>query len=637
MRTRENGFFIKVILFCLTVLVVLSSAQLATAMETFNKFHADIKIKEDSSVEVTEEILVNVENIEINRGIIRSIPVEYRDEEGNSVKLRLEVIDIKLDGQDISWSSVRAGINVDVKIGDSKKVISKGLHTFLIKYQVERHIGFFEDHDELYWNVTGKDFSFPVLEASCKVALPGKNFGEGFNTIEWYVGQHGTKGDNSRARLDSGKILTTDTLQPGEILTVVYTWPKGLISPPPPPARDNEKAQGGIAAATFVLISGWFWIAWKKWGKDPNKKAVIPLFYSPDNASPAFLRYVRDMRLDQTGFTAAIIGLAVKGAIKIKEVEGEKTFFGKGKGHFVLYEEDTEPEVLQPEEEALMIQLFPGSMGSVALLQDNAGIISSAMRSLTRNLRKMNSLIFTKNTDKMIPGIVLYGLGTAASFPFSGEYPLNTLMAGVCGLLVIALGMRLSKAANTGIQNIKQFFKRAFPALAVILVGSISLTSEGMSPITFILFLASAGIIAVMRPLMVSRTSKGSNILSNAEGLKLYMDTAEKERLEMFNPPEETPELFEKLLPYALALDVAKTWGNRFESVLTKAGYKPEWYSGPSPYLFLSGAGLSDFSSNLGSSLGQSMAAQSTPGKSSGMGGGGFAGGGGGGGGASGW
>ena len=637
MRIRRDALFIKTALLFAAVFIILSAAQLAEARETFNRFHADIMIKEDSSVQVTEEILVNVENIEINRGIIRSLPVEYRGKDGTSVELGLEIINIKLDGQDIPWSSVRSGINADVKIGDPNKIIPRGLHTFLIKYQVERHIGFFDDHDELYWNVTGKDFSFPVLEASCRVALPGKNFGEGFNTIEWYVGRHGTKGDNTRAILDSGSVKTTGTLDPGEVLTVVYTWPKGLVTPPPPPARDNEKAQGGIAAATLALISGWFWYAWKKWGKDPDKKTVIPLFYAPDGTSPAFLRYVRDMRLDQTGFTAAIIGLAVKGAIKIQEVEGRDTFFGKGKGHFVLYEKDTEPEELQPEEEALMMQLFPGSIDSVALVQDNGDVISGAMRSLARNLRKANSAIFTRNTDKMIPGLALYGLGTAASYPFSGEYPLNSIMAGVCGLLIIALGMRLSKAANTGSQNIMQFFGRAFPAIAVGLVGSIGLGGEGILPVTFALFVASAGVIAVMRPLMVSRTTRGSNILSEAEGLRLYMDTAEKERLEMFNPPEETPELFEKLLPYALALDVAKTWGNRFESVLTKASYKPEWYSGPSPYLFLNGSGLNNFTSSLGSSLGQSMAPQSAPGTSSGMGGGGFAGGGGGGGGAKGW
>lgn len=637
MRNSRNRPFKITLLFCAAVFAIFSGVKATEARETFNRFDAEIVINENSSVEVTEEILVNVENIDINRGIIRSLPVEYRDEKGNSTELGLEITDIKLDGQNIPWSSVRAGINVDVKIGDPNKIISRGLHTFLIKYRVERHIGFFEDHDELYWNVTGKDFSFPVLEASCRVALPGKNFGEGFNTIEWYVGRYGIKGDNSRARQDSGSVFTVGPLQPGEVFTVVYTWPKGLVTPPPPPAKDNEKAQGGIAAATFALISGWFWYAWKRWGKDPDDKTVIPLFYPPDGSSPAFLRYVRDMKVDQTGFTAAIIGLAVKGAIRIVEVEGQKTFFGMGKGHYVLYESDTVPEILQPEEEALMMQLFPGSIKRVALVQDNSDYISGAMRSLARNLSKTNSEIFTKNTDKMLPALAIYGLGTAGTYPFSGEYPLNTIMASVCGLLILALGMRLSKAANTGGQNVRQFIGRAFPAAVIGIVGSLALTGEGISPLTLVLFAASAGLTAVMRPLMVSRTQKGSIVLSETEGLRLYMDTAEKERLEMFNPPDETPELFERLLPYALALDVAKTWGNRFEKVLTQAGYRPEWYSGPSPFLFLNGPGLNDFSSSLGSSIGQSMAPRSAPGTSSGMGGGGFAGGGGGGGGAKGW
>lgn len=637
MRKHKIKLSLKALILSAAISVLFTAVTGAAAKETFNNFDARIRIYEDSSVEVTEEILVNVENIEINRGIIRSFPVEYRDGKGNSIELGFEVTDIRLDGQEIQWSSVRSGTNVDIKIGDPDRIISKGLHTFLIKYRANRHIGFFEDHDELYWNVTGKDFNFPVLKASCMVALPERNFGEGFNTIEWYVGKDGSKGESGRARLDSGTVVTEGTLEPGEVFTVVYTWPKGLVTPPPPPARDNSKAQGGIAAATLALISGWFWYAWKKWGKDPDKKTIIPLFYPPDGSSASFLRYVRDMRLDQTGFTAAIIGLAVKGAIKIVEIEGRETFFGKGKGHYVLHENDSEPEGLRPEEEALMMQLFPGSIDQVALVQDNSDIISGAMRSLARNLREANSAIFTRNTDKMLPALGLYALGAAATYPFSGEYPLNTLMVSVCGLLIIALGMRLSKAANTGGQNIRQILGRAFPAAAIALVGSVALGGEGMSPVTLMVFTASAGLIAVMRPLMVSRTVKGSSILSDAEGLKLYMDTAEKERLEMFNPPEDTPELFEKLLPYALALDVAKTWGNRFEKVLAKAGYKPEWYTGPSPYLFLNGSGLSDFSSNLGSSIGQSMASKSAPGTSSGMGGGGFAGGGGGGGGAKGW
>ena len=124
MRNGTNYLLKITVLLCAAVFVILSGAKLTEAREAFNRFNADIIINENSSIEVTEEILVNVENIEINRGIIRSLPVEYRDEKGNSTELGLEIRDITLDGQDIPWSSVRSGINVDVKIGDPDKIIS---------------------------------------------------------------------------------------------------------------------------------------------------------------------------------------------------------------------------------------------------------------------------------------------------------------------------------------------------------------------------------------------------------------------------------------------------------------------------------------------------------------------------------
>ncbi|MDO5563591.1 MAG: DUF2207 domain-containing protein, partial [Synergistaceae bacterium] len=157
------------------------------------------------------------------------------------------------------------------------------------------------------------------------------------------------------------------------------------------------------------------------------------------------------------------------------------------------------------------------------------------------------------------------------------------------------------------------------------------------SPFTILLFMASAAVVCVMKPLMMARTKSGLQLLTDIQGLALYMNTAEKERLEMFNPPEETPELFEKLLPYALALDVAKTWGNRFEKILEKAEYKPDWYVGPTPFLFAVSDGFGDFASDFGGTLNDSMTPKSAPGSSSGLGGGGFSGGGGGGGGGSGW
>ena len=115
------------------------------------------------------------------------------------------------------------------------------------------------------------------------------------------------------------------------------------------------------------------------------------------------------------------------------------------------------------------------------------------------------------------------------------------------------------------------------------------------------------------------------------------MEVAEKDELNLRNPPEKTPQLFEALLPYALALGVDQQWGERFASTLagirdaSGQPYHPAWYHGS----WNSSTNMaSDLSSGFNTALAQSV---SPPGSSSGGGGGGFSGGGGGGGGGGGW
>ena len=143
--------------------------------------------------------------------------------------------------------------------------------------------------------------------------------------------------------------------------------------------------------------------------------------------------------------------------------------------------------------------------------------------------------------------------------------------------------------------------------------------------------------------LMRAPTLTGRKILDKIEGFKMCLSIAEKERLNLLNPPDKTPELFEKYLPYAFALDVEQEWSEQFSGVLSKAygpsaDNAPRWYSGPSWHTL----GASGFTSSLGSSLTTAVSSaasssSSSPGSSSGGGGGGSSGGGGGGGGGGGW
>jgi uncharacterized membrane protein len=146
--------------------------------------------------------------------------------------------------------------------------------------------------------------------------------------------------------------------------------------------------------------------------------------------------------------------------------------------------------------------------------------------------------------------------------------------------------------------------------------------------------------------LLKAPTVAGREILDQIEGFKMYLGVAEKDRLNLENPPERTPQLFEMFLPYALALGVEQKWSEQFAGVLAAAGavpgqnnYSPAWYSGDS----WSHVGAASFAGALGGSLAGAISSASTaPGSGSGGdggggGGGGSSGGGGGGGGGGGW
>jgi len=120
----------------------------------------------------------------------------------------------------------------------------------------------------------------------------------------------------------------------------------------------------------------------------------------------------------------------------------------------------------------------------------------------------------------------------------------------------------------------------------------------------------------------------------------MFLGAVDGDHLNRAAPPQQTPEVFEKFLPYALALDVEQDWAEKFSGVLGAAGtvegnaasaYTPSFYSGPG----WNGSGGASFAAPFSSSFSSAIASSSA---APGSGGGGASGGsGGGGGGGGGW
>ena len=160
----------------------------------------------------------------------------------------------------------------------------------------------------------------------------------------------------------------------------------------------------------------------------------------------------------------------------------------------------------------------------------------------------------------------------------------------------------------------------------------------------FGIIVAAISINVIFHHLLKAPTLAGRALMDRVDGFKAFLTAVDADRLQTMIPPDKTPQLFERFLPFALALGVEHAWSEQFAQILARAatvdssgrgtGYSPSWYSGGGFTSFSASEFTSGFSSSFSSAISSSSTA---PGSSSGSGGGGSSGGGGGGGGGGGW
>ncbi len=551
----------------------------AAADERILDYHSDILVRQDGTMEVTETIKVRAEGRQIRRGIYRDYPTRYKDRLGNDVQVEYEPISVSRDGLPEDFHSESRQNGVRTYFGAADRLLSPGDYTYTYRYNAGRMLGFFDNHDELYWNVTGLGWDFTIDAASAAVWFEFDVPLDMFD-LDGYTGGSGERGSDFTAQADTSgraRFDTTRPLAPQQGLTIVVGWPKGYIEEPGRATRIawllSDNANLLVALAGLLGLFAYYIPVWHHFGRDPEKGPIVTRYEPPRDLSPASLRYIRQMRYDDKAMTAAIISLAVKGYLRIEK---------SGKKHTLQRQETPGTRApLAAGEKALLSALFSG--GSDIVLDNKNHEILGRARSLHRASLKRDyaNRYFRTNGAMNLPGILL--------------------------TVVVAI-----VALNVG---------------------------SGPSPLVFVVIAAMVVMIFVFAVLMKQPTGLGRKILDEMEGFKDFLQIAEKDELNLRNPPEKTPALFESYLPFALALGVEQEWSERFARILAGlrspdgSPYHPSWYSGSWSGLNLSSA-TSSLSSGLGSAISSSVSA---PGSSSGGGGGGSSGGGGGGGGGGGW
>lgn len=578
--------FLKKILliFCLSfsfLLVNLAHAQSQDlSIERILNFASEITINQDSSLLVKETIVVNCLGDQIKRGIYRDFPTTYQNGFFQT-KVPFDLISVKRDGQPDSYHFESLSNGIRLYIGRSDYFLPHGVYTYEIIYQTARQLGYFNDHDELYWNVTGNGWVFPIDQATAKVILAGPAK-EDFK-IAAYTGPMGSKEQNFKANIGDDGIFffTTKPLNSYEGLTIVVGWPKGYVHELTASEKQANfwRDNGGIfvawGLALAVLI--YYVLIWFLVGRDPKKGAIIAEYEPPINLSAAEVGYLKKMGYSQKLLSAQIIQMAIKGLLVIT---GGKKFFGKSYELTRVQAPAKQPSLAEKE---ILDNLFGAGL-TLKLENDNYQKIQDAVKALIKQLKgvNQNSQYFKTNFVYWLIGLIL-GL-------FAVVFLIATMMPTLAAYLSFAIIVLLV------------FFNILFFKLIKV------------------------------------PTVLGRKLMDQIEGFKLFLAVTEKDRMNFHNPPEKTPELFEKCLPYALALGVEQKWAEQFNEVFARLreqgrDYSPGWYSGHFDSL-----AIGSFAGSLGSSFSHSVSSAATPpGSSSGFGGGGGSGGGGGGGGGGGW
>ncbi|HWN19672.1 MAG TPA: DUF2207 domain-containing protein [Gemmatimonadales bacterium] len=561
------------------LLLLLLSATPAQAQRslTIKRFDATIVVTPDGSVDVTESITAGFTGSW--NGIFRTVPVEYRTPQGFNWTLRLDLLGVTDgDGRPLEVESSRERHYIKYKIRVPGAV--DATRTVLIHYRAANGLRFLEDHDELYWNVTGDEWDVPIEVATARIELPAA--ATGVRAIA-FNGVYGSTARDAVVKTEGTTVRVTmpHRLDFHEGLTAVVGWDKGLVSPP----SEAEKAVGVLASnwplGIPILVFLAMFTLWRRVGRDPRRLPVAVQYEPPDSITPAEAGTLMDESADMRDITATVTDLAVRGHLRIEEREQSALFGLITRQEYIFHR--LEPAGLPPlvaHEEQVFRGIFARGKNEVKL--------SELENEFYKILPAVKTQIFKRLIDR--------GLYRSRPDRVKSHWRVGAIV--VVGLII---------------------------SLGVVLSAKFQLT-----PVPFILAALVTGLIVFLfSRYMPARTTAGARTLERLLGFEEFLSRVEKENYERV---VKTPEMFERYLPFAMAFGVERKWAKAFQNIYREP---PKWYVGSNSSAFDLGRlsnSLSDLSDRAQSVMTSSPRSSSGSGFSSGGSSGGGSGGGGGGG-----
>jgi uncharacterized membrane protein YgcG len=561
-------------IYFITLLVILSlvfignNSALADSQEIIRNFESNILVKEDSSVEIQETINYDF-GLNQRHGILRYIPFRYPLEDKVLI-LDYQVLSVQDEEKNnVEHNVHEEGDNFVVKIGSPNELIS-GQKTYIIRYLLKGVVNYFDDHDELFWNVTGNNWQVPIEHSAAYFALD--NFFDeasldDFQTI-CYTGILGSKESNCQIeKALSARVISFEAfnLGPKEGLTITIAWPKGFT--PETERQYTEITEGKIIQPInlytpsgeislfgkflfalqyllflfpLVLLIFLFNLWWKK-GRNPRAmRSIMAEYEAPENLSPAEAHIIITEGSINLGkmATATLIDLARRGYFIIKEEQKKVLFFKSTDWKFIKTNKQKSEDVLNEYEKYLLDSVF----------EDQNEVYLSGLKKISSH-SKQKKIRKELEKSQISLGKSLINKNLIPENPFVLTKKLKNWQIIIAGLFLLI-----------------SFFVGLWAGKPVF---SLFITFGGFSAIIII--------FSIFIKIMPSLTDKGMEMKEKLKGFELFLKMVERDRVKFHFSPQAHPEKFAEYLPYAILFGVEKQWAKLFKDINAAI---PQWYQG---------------------------------------------------------
>lgn len=521
---------------CFVTVLFLPREILALEIDRINNFNSEIIINRDTSISIKENI--DYETSLTKHGIYRYIPIRY-NRDNISYSASVKNIIVTDDNKNyIPFTKTTNNRNITLKIGDPDTTFS-GKKTYIISYQVENALQEFDDHDELYWDITGEGWQIPVLKSSAII----KSDVASIKNVICYSGPIGENDGKCSSQFVENKAEFSYNQQivygDNFTIAVAFNKPNQIQFPSPIQKLIKKIIDNSLIIIPFLPFLLMFWL-WFTKGRDwifissnvfnldekqaQKRKPLFggtrnPMVYEPlDKLTPGEAGLLLDEKVDNQDVVAEIIDLARKKYLTIKAVD-KKKLFGKSRD-YQFDKLNSGFDSLPRQQKFLMEKIF--ATGDQVNLSDLKGSfynhIARAKTMIIDSVFAKKAFAVNPNTTRVLYMLLAFLLSVLVFFSASL----------VSGLLLVPI-----------------------PMLALVTIPFIFLCAWNM----------------------VSKTAVGSNLSMQARGLRETIKRgAWREKIMEKNL------FFEEMLPFAIALGVVKQLSKDMEKLNVQP---PQYFSDP--------------------------------------------------------